>query len=390
MTNRFPLFVSMLTVSLLLTGCWDRKEVNDIAFITSTAVDKKEGKYQVSNIIALPRRLGSPGNPGGGGQQQAWFVLSKTGETIQIVNQQEQESYSRSLYLAHRRSMLIGEQMAKEGISPIFDAFGRVTQQRMTTLVIIAIGEARNVLTVNVPSEQLSSEHIRELILLSRKTPQNIKHVLNILLTDGIDLTLPTVDIVKSDPSVKSSSDLIRIHGLAVFRKDKLTGYLSGEDAQLLLLAMNQAKLPLLELNAPNSKGKLVVRLERSEVRALPVIRGEEITLRLEIRSYGMILENESNYMINTDSGLLKVQQMLNEKIKKRTEEIIKDLQNKYHSDPIGIGQIISEKNLKEWKKIRNRWRDVYPKIHVEVISNVHVEHIGIVGAPLGRKDVEQ
>lgn len=31
-----------LLICILLTGCWDRTEINDIAFVVSSAIDKKK------------------------------------------------------------------------------------------------------------------------------------------------------------------------------------------------------------------------------------------------------------------------------------------------------------------------------------------------------------
>lgn len=35
-----------LLICILLTGCWDRTEINDIAFVVSSAIDKKKDQYQ--------------------------------------------------------------------------------------------------------------------------------------------------------------------------------------------------------------------------------------------------------------------------------------------------------------------------------------------------------
>ena len=52
----------------LLTGCWDRSEINDIAFVVATGVDKgAKDKFLYSVQVPLPSSMGGAGSSGGGG-----------------------------------------------------------------------------------------------------------------------------------------------------------------------------------------------------------------------------------------------------------------------------------------------------------------------------------
>lgn len=63
----------LLLCSILLGGCWDRREVNDVAFVMGTGLDKEGDQYRVTMQIALPGQLGSSGSTGGGGYQ--WYEV---------------------------------------------------------------------------------------------------------------------------------------------------------------------------------------------------------------------------------------------------------------------------------------------------------------------------
>lgn len=39
------LYILMISLSLLLTGCWDIREVQDINYISAIGVDYKDGEY---------------------------------------------------------------------------------------------------------------------------------------------------------------------------------------------------------------------------------------------------------------------------------------------------------------------------------------------------------
>src|SRR5690242_13453642 len=88
---------------LFLSGCWDRTEINDLAFITGAAFDKtKEGAYLLSVQIAIPSASGEIGGGGGGGKQKKFFVLSAVGKNANEAFLMIQKKSSRKLFTAHR------------------------------------------------------------------------------------------------------------------------------------------------------------------------------------------------------------------------------------------------------------------------------------------------
>ncbi|GJM83562.1 hypothetical protein HMSSN139_60580 [Paenibacillus sp. HMSSN-139] len=63
---RLRLTLAVLLPSLGLTGCWDRIEVNDVAFVLATSTDMEQGQVRSTAQIALPSSLG------GGRQPRRW------------------------------------------------------------------------------------------------------------------------------------------------------------------------------------------------------------------------------------------------------------------------------------------------------------------------------
>ncbi len=53
---------------ILLSGCWDRVEINDLAIITAAAIDATDdNQIELSLQVFIPKALGSGGGQGGGG-----------------------------------------------------------------------------------------------------------------------------------------------------------------------------------------------------------------------------------------------------------------------------------------------------------------------------------
>lgn len=71
----FRVALMLLLCTLFIAGCWDRKEINDIAFVIGIAVDKEEENYRSSLQIALPGQSGTTGSSGGGGDKRGQIVV---------------------------------------------------------------------------------------------------------------------------------------------------------------------------------------------------------------------------------------------------------------------------------------------------------------------------
>ncbi|WP_139488300.1 Ger(x)C family spore germination protein [Brevibacillus dissolubilis] len=376
----------------LLTGCWDRREVNDVAFVVGSAADKEKDKYRTTLQIALPGQLGGVGSQGGGGGtsgNKPWFNASDFAETIRESSLEQQKSVSRFLYYAHRRTFMIGEGLARDGIEPIMDVLGRIPQNRMTAFVVISKGPGYRILNADAPIEKFPAEMIRELAVNSMKNPRTIKHVVNLILSDGIDLVLPIVSLKKSipGPGEKGGKSTIELDGLAVFHQDKLTGLLSGKEAKGVLLGMGEATRPEITIMAPGAKGKITAVFPFISVKHQPVIQGDQITMKIQIRASGTIIENESNLELGRKHNLHNMEKVLAQTIKSTVESGIRKLQRKYNSDAIGFGKTIYNQLPKEWKRFSGRWDEMYPKVKVMVEVHTHIEHSGALIKPFGRRD---
>ena len=74
------LLLPSITV-ILLTGCWNRVEINDIAIVTAIGLDLIEGdKIRLSLQVALPSKLGPA--VGGASSGKSTIVISETGTTV--------------------------------------------------------------------------------------------------------------------------------------------------------------------------------------------------------------------------------------------------------------------------------------------------------------------
>ncbi|MFP3126070.1 hypothetical protein OH784_25860 [Ectobacillus funiculus] len=83
----------------VMAGCWSRVEINDIAIVTATAIDKmRNGKIRIALQVAIPQKLGPIGSGGSGAEMQTTILISETGENVMDASRRLQEKFPRRIF----------------------------------------------------------------------------------------------------------------------------------------------------------------------------------------------------------------------------------------------------------------------------------------------------
>ncbi|MDN0193185.1 Ger(x)C family spore germination protein [Bacillus stercoris] len=367
-----------LLICILLAGCWDRTEINDIAFVVSSAIDKKKDQYRVAMQIPLVGQLG--GQTGGGGGtagSKTWYVDSASGTTIREANNKLQTSLSRTINTSHRRTVIIGEDMARDGVAPVFDILTRNPQNRLTALILVSRGEARDILNTDVQLEQFPAEMIRELAIIATSRPVFLSRFMSDLVEIGSDPYAPVISESKTKPGGKGKSNL-KIDGLAIFKKDRLMDIFKDEHMTAALMLLNQARQPEFIVDLPNQMGQASIQLQKSNASFHAAEKNGKLSMTIEIRAKGIIMENQSTYETRENDQYYIIQKALNRTIKKDVISTVHRLQ-KLKADPAGfqdrtIRSTATTKNL-----LKKEWEEVYKDMEVHVVPIVTIEQGGVL-----------
>src|SRR3954454_186533 len=100
--KKWFIMIWIFVISLpILSGCWNQKELTDLAFVMALGIDKTEDElYHVSFQLVNPGNVSSGQNTGGG-QGLPIAVYKSTGRTITEAARNATKKASRRLYYAH-------------------------------------------------------------------------------------------------------------------------------------------------------------------------------------------------------------------------------------------------------------------------------------------------
>lgn len=223
-------------IILILSGCWSRKELNELAIVSTLSLDKIEDRYKVTAQVLNVNELA-------GAEQTtrlALAVYEEEGDTIFEAIRNITQHSPRKLYLSHLRLVIIGEELAKEGIKNALDFLARDHELRMDYFLTISkTGEASKLLKILTPIERIPAQKIYNTIevseavwaptsgvqmdeFLMKMTSLGGNPILTIINYKG---DLEKGGKIANVETVNSDTELI-IGNLAAFKGDKFAGRL--------------------------------------------------------------------------------------------------------------------------------------------------------------------
>jgi spore germination protein KC len=111
--------VLVTLIMMIVTGCWNRKELDQISLATAIGIDKKGDAYDIS--VQLLNSDEIAGNKGGGQRLPVVTLQIGRGETVFESFRKLTTSSPRKILSSHLRIIVLGEDMAEEGIAKVLD-----------------------------------------------------------------------------------------------------------------------------------------------------------------------------------------------------------------------------------------------------------------------------
>ncbi|MBO0993902.1 Ger(x)C family spore germination protein [Bacillus sp. SD088] len=394
MTHNVKLYLILILSLCLLTGCWDKKELTDIAFVAAMGIDKGEnGQYVGTFQIINPSNVAG-GLQGGSGQDGATVTVYRIpGENMVDVSRRAANEISRVLFYSHANLVVIGEELAKEeGIDGILDGLDRDDRFRDTSKVVIARGAtASELMQITTPIDKIPANKVIKTLRFSEQQwgeqwPVKIRDILNALTSTGKEPIIPSFSIYGDRDAAKSIESLqrtspdaiIRTNGLGIFKDGKLMGWLHDEQARGTAWIMNKIRSTNIAIDWEEEMEAISFQVVREKTKVKFEFDGNQIIAKLDIQTQGDL--GEVNVPINLKDR--RIRNQIEKKVEKEIEHMIRstitEVQS-YQADIFGFGEKIYHSHPKKWRQIEEDWQDQYfPEMKVEVGVDAMISGTGL------------
>ncbi|MBP3952942.1 Ger(x)C family spore germination protein [Bacillus suaedae] len=374
----------LLSLILQLVGCWDRREINDLAIVTASGFDiQGEDEYLITAQAPIPGAMGGTGGGGGGTSGGAMFYLDAgIGKSVRQANQDLQKRMARRLMFGHRRVVVFGEDLAKVGLRETLDVLTRTREARLNTQLFIAKGKANEVLAALPQLENLSSEAIRE------QGVNTYYLTLEDFLTDyqrtGDDPLLPVLQTVKNKaPNPELQEDQIEISQFAVFKEDKIA-FMTDEKqtvAATFLIEKMKGKTYSVEWES----GVVTDLLIKQQSKKMSyTIKDNMPVFQITVNLKGNVLEDQKGLNFEEREAMEQLNKQINKQVETEMNNLLDETLSK-GIDTFGFGWLLHRRDREKWaNEWKDSWRTLLPTLTYEVKVNSSIEFTGLVTEGIG------
>ena len=352
---RFRRALLVLLPLVLLTGCWESKDINKRALPVAMGICKGEHqKYRVGLRIPEPK----------GGTMQIRHIESEAATISQAIESMRMKMEN-SIDLLHLKLILVSEDLAREGIRDIIEYTMQSSAIQSKTLVAIVNGELSAFLSA--PSEDGEEAGQGFYDFFSKQagwTPHiseaTIWEVYRSLYSYTEDIAIPVLS--------KEQETMFRFKGSAVMYRDKMVNLITPNETLLYNIYQNKYD------------GAHIEVMEHASV----VVLGAKVQKKATLESGGPRVMNRLKVVVTIEemkegTTMSMIEKELKDLLQKRFQQLTAKLQ-KNQSDILGFGQYFRNKmSLPELKQ----WREkTYPQLQLEEAVEVVIRNGGSIKTP--------
>lgn len=369
-----------LVAAVLAGGCWDRVELEDRGLVLMMGLDRVDGgALRVTLQLAVPGQIPlgpGPGGGGGGGQEpaRAVEVMEATGPTLEAALDRLRVSTNKRIFLGHLRVVVVGERLARDGLVDLYDGLRRSPEIRRLARVLVARGEAADLVRTAPRIERVPTRFFIELV----NTAVGLGKVPDVFLgTVWIQSSAPGQEAVT--PLVEVHGDGARIAGLAVFRGNRMVDALSLEETGLLMMAMGTGRGGP-TLFVPHRGGRVAVRVFSSRAQVQPRWDGRKVGVRLVIRAEADVVVRTARRAVNSPRELAAIARTAEAQIRGDLLRLVARTQ-RAGTDVFGFGEHVRVRLPGVWQYVggtKTAWERYYPQVRVEPLVHLELRRIGL------------
>lgn len=379
MKKRAPLIIFVIFIAVSFSGCWDYKEVDKLSIVTGVAIDLTENeKYRITFEIVDTQE-------GGIEKQIKSKLIESEGDSLFDAIRNSLRISSPKLYFGHTNIVIISEQIAKEGVVDIIDFLSRDAEPRLNIELMVSKEKTANeILSAQSTTAAIRAFEIEQMLKaqenLSKSPRTKVYQFINDLPCEGIAPVMPALRVVNS-----AGKKTFALSGAAVFKGDKMLGYLDDEESKYYSFISDKVKRGLIVIKDPSETGGVDISLEiyDSETKVKPVYSDGKVSMDIKFKVRAALAEQKGSSKSESGIEVLKIKKAAEKYLESKAAFTIQSIQKKYSLDIFGFGKKIHAEMPQLWKEIERDWTSIYRDMDVNVSASVDIKNRGMLRYPI-------
>lgn len=376
--NKLFCVITMIICScILFTACWNYREVEQLAIASGVAIDENaDGTTHITIEVV---------NIGGDGQvtYEPKYIESD-GETFFEAARKAITKEGKKIYWSHAKVAIISEEIARKDIAKYLDFLFRDAETREDTWLLISrektageILEGKGMLKPIV-SFQID-DAMRSQKAISRFPFIQLYEFFDRLFYKEVAPILPTVNLVE-----QHGEKTPHVGGTAIFKSEKLIGFLNEEDTKSMLWLRDEVKGGLIILkDAAGTSDNVTLEIYKSKSKITPTIEEGILKIKAEVIIDVSIGEIMGSTDFISSSGKQKIKEAAEKDVEEKIKKMYTMIRDKYNADVFGFGRRIEMKMPNAWKQIKEDWDNFFAELEIDLNVNVNIKGSATTRVPL-------
>lgn len=350
------LYVLLIIPLFFISGCSTSLNLNEKLIIKGVGIDSCDQGFELSfNIV-------KSGNFAGAKEEDSnkVIILKSKGETILDTVSNLKNDTGSYPFFSQNLILIIGEQVAKDGVYPIIDFFINHYECRPSVEIMVAKGKAADIMNLKFNDESMQAKDILSIVKQSNfnELKYNVKSFVADLKSEYTSPKLPFLNI---------EDDKINADQMAILKKDKLIDILDKDQRDGFFLASGQAKGLVEVIQVGKSLVTYnIVNIERKIDVTINKVPKFNININLQINVYG-------SHQNIVDEMKVKIKESLEEKVKKAINKaILED-----DCDIFNFNRYILKKDYKYFNNMKSSIDDILKNSIYEINILPKIKFLG-------------
>jgi Ger(x)C family germination protein len=374
-----------------MTGCWDKVEIDQKAFVSILGVDAGKDIGKEKELDKINSKASFTGNKfdkikvtydfpdiselgpekGGTAKENSMSVdaYSMQDSIDKIVNKS-----SRSLDFGHLKLIVLNTSILdySNTFKEVIDYLQRQPAINRRVYMVFSEDKSEEILKFKPNMEKSVENYIIGILESNNKNNTAFPLTLNKFLEETSQNNTALIPIIGID---KKNKDL-KISKVAVIKNNKIKGYISTEQANNIQLISKDFKGGTRTIIRDGSP--LDYSIENNE-RKIKLKDKENLSFDIKLNLEGQIKGYNIDKQISSKRDINKIEEDLNNAIAQEINEVIRISQIEYNTDVFDLGEYIYKYHPKLWKEIKGNWNEIYENIDINVTVDTKVRRIGAI-----------
>lgn len=369
-------FFCLICSAVLLTGCWDTKEIEDVGIVTGLALDVAEEDHMLMiNQYVKPGQI--PTQQDSSQTDSPYQNLESTGTTLfEMIRENSLES-NRPPNYTHLKSILFSTKLLeKEQLSQLIDLYIRDHEFRRTVPVFITMDPVQKIFNAQPEKELFPSIQIKELSENYHKNNTNPKNLtigdMSQYISEKRSFIIPGMAMINGN---------IKSYGAGVIsgKTSQYIGWIPLEKMEGIRYLHNNVEGGYIYLSEKNiADGPVVLEIKGADSNFDVSFSDGELSMSVDVKVTTSLGEDwgvdRNVFKTGWEEG---IKEAADKNIEDKINTILQIAQKELETDFVHLSQWVRIHQPDYWNKHKEEWDDIFPQIDIDVQADVSIKDFG-------------